>query len=159
PGTSSRCSTTSTRPRESRVEPRGRTRGEQRASRRTMTLVMRETATIVIGAGQAALSLSRRLSAARHDHVLLERGRVGDAWLQRWDSLHLLTPNWLNRLDGAPSHEVEHGFLKASDFAGYLRRYARSFGAPVHERTTVERVGRYGDGYVVETDHGAWRAG
>jgi len=124
-----------------------------------MTVVMRETATIVIGAGQAALSLSRRLSAARHDHVLLERGRVGDAWLHRWDSLHLLTPNWLNRLDGAPAHVAEHGFLKASEFAEYLRRYARSFGAAVQERTTVERVGRYGDGYVVETDRGVWRAG
>jgi putative flavoprotein involved in K+ transport len=124
-----------------------------------MTLVMREAATIVIGAGQAALSLSRRLSAARHDHVLLERGRVGDAWLHRWDSLHLLTPNWLNRLDGGPAHAAEHGFLKASDFAEYLRSYARSFHAPVQERTAVERVARYGDGYVIETDRGPWRAG
>jgi putative flavoprotein involved in K+ transport len=124
-----------------------------------MLVMRRETATIVIGAGQAALSLSRQLAAARHDHVLLERGRVGEAWLRRWDSLHLLTPNWLNRLDGAPAHAAEHGFLKAGDFTKYLQRYARSFGAPVYEHTTVERVSRLADGFLVETDGDSWRAG
>ena len=55
--------------------------------------------TVIIGAGQAGLALSRLLTDARHDHVVLERGRVGERWRsERWDSLALLTPNWANRL-------------------------------------------------------------
>ena len=58
--------------------------------------------TVIIGAGQAGLALSRHLTAAGHEHVVLERGRVGERWRsERWDSLRLLTPNWLNRLPGA----------------------------------------------------------
>jgi putative flavoprotein involved in K+ transport len=119
---------------------------------------MRKTDTIIIGAGQAALSLSFYLTQVRHDHVLLERGRVGEAWLNRWDSLSLLTPNWMNRLHGGKSHADEDGFLKGSDFATYLRRYSRSFGSPAYEHSTVERVAPKGDGFMVETDAGTWFA-
>jgi putative flavoprotein involved in K+ transport len=123
-----------------------------------MTSVMRETETIIVGAGQAALSLSRYLTWARQRHVLLERGRVGEAWLSRWDSLRLLTPNWLNQLHGAHAHDDVHGFLGAHEFVDYMRRYARSFRAPVHERTTVLSVSRAERRFRVETDRGAWLA-
>ena len=57
--------------------------------------------TVVIGAGHAGLAVSRLLTAAGRDHVVLERGRVGERWrTERWDSLHLLTPNWMTRLPG-----------------------------------------------------------
>ena len=41
---------------------------------------MRRTQTIVIGGGQAGLAMSRCLTDARVDHVVLERGRVGERW-------------------------------------------------------------------------------
>ena len=59
-----------------------------------------EIDTVVVGAGQAGLALSHHLSRAGHEHVLLERGRVGQRWHERWDSLTLLSPNWMNRLPG-----------------------------------------------------------
>ena len=68
---------------------------------------MTNVETLVIGAGQAGLALSRLLAEAGRDHVVLERGRVGERWhSERWDSLALLTPNWANRLpfDDAPAH-------------------------------------------------------
>jgi hypothetical protein len=35
------------------------------------------------------------------EHVVLDRGRVAERWSSyRWESLRLLTPNWLSRLPG-----------------------------------------------------------
>ena len=57
--------------------------------------------TVVVGAGHAGLAVSALLSTAGHEHVVLERGRVAERWrTERWDSLHLLTPNWMTRLPG-----------------------------------------------------------
>ena len=57
--------------------------------------------TLVIGAGQAGLAMSRCLTDAGLDHVVLERGRIAERWRsERWDSLRLLTPNWVTRLPG-----------------------------------------------------------
>ena len=57
--------------------------------------------TVVIGAGHAGLAVSRLLTDAGRDHVVLDRGRVGERWrTERWDSLHLLTPSWMTRLPG-----------------------------------------------------------
>ena len=58
--------------------------------------------TVIVGGGQAGLALSRALSEAGCEHVVLERGRVAERWRsERWDSFRLLTPNWMTRLSGA----------------------------------------------------------
>ena len=52
-----------------------------------------KTGTVIVGGGQAGLSLSAYLTSRNHPHVVLERGRVGERWRsERWDSLHMLTP-------------------------------------------------------------------
>jgi putative flavoprotein involved in K+ transport len=115
--------------------------------------------TVIIGAGQAGLALSRLLTSAGHDHVVLERGRVGERWRsERWDSLALLTPNWANRLPCDDEPDDPDAYPSRSEFVARLDRYARSFGAPVREGTTVTAVERSGSGFVVRTDRGEWRA-
>jgi cation diffusion facilitator CzcD-associated flavoprotein CzcO len=62
------------------------------------------TTTVIIGAGQAGLAMSRCLTERSIDHVLLERGEVANSWRSgRWDSLRLLTPNWQSRVTPVPS--------------------------------------------------------
>ena len=98
--------------------------------------------TVVIGAGHAGLAVSRLLSAAGHEHVVLERGRVGERWRsERWDSLHLLTPNWMTRLPGFSYRGPDpDGYLAADAFADHLDRYAASFDAPASPvRTAAAR--------------------
>jgi putative flavoprotein involved in K+ transport len=120
---------------------------------------MRSTDTLVIGAGQAGLSLSRHLTHAGHRHDVLERGRVGERWRsERWDSLRLLTPNWLNRLDGGAAHDDRDGFLARDDFVRYLGRYRASFAAPVHEHVTVTSVEQADSEFRIGTEAGSWRA-
>jgi putative flavoprotein involved in K+ transport len=120
---------------------------------------MRRTDTLVIGGGQAGLSLSRYLAGASHRHAVLERGRIGERWRsERWDSLTLLTPNWLNRLDGGTAHADPDGFLGKDDFVRYLRAYGESFAAPVHEHVDVTSVEQAAGGFHVRTGGGAWRA-
>ncbi|MGI9612839.1 MAG: NAD(P)-binding domain-containing protein, partial [Acidimicrobiales bacterium] len=93
---------------------------------------MRTTVTI-IGAGQAGLAMSRCLTDRSIDHVILERGTVANAWrTERWDSLQLLTPNWLTRL---PSFRYDgtdpDGYMNAAQVASFLDGYRASFDAPV----------------------------
>jgi putative flavoprotein involved in K+ transport len=121
--------------------------------------MMRRTQTVIVGGGQAGLALSHHLTVADHDHVVLERGRIGERWhSERWDSLVLLTPNWLNELPGAGEHDEEDGFLGREGFVEYLNAYAGSFGAPVEEGVTVLAVEQSGNGVRIETDLGTWLA-
>ncbi len=117
--------------------------------------------TLIIGAGQAGLAMSRCLTDAGVDHVVIERGRLAERWRsERWDSLRLLSPNWATRLPGwSYQGEDPAGYMTAGELAGYLQRYAISFDAPVHEHTVVSNVRRADDGFVVATDTGTWRAG
>ena len=56
---------------------------------------------VIIGAGQAGLSVGYHLARRGIRFVILERtARVGDVWRNRWDSLRLFTPAKLDGLDG-----------------------------------------------------------
>lgn len=121
---------------------------------------MPTTETVIIGAGQAGLAASRCLADRGADHVVLERGRIGQRWRsETWDALHLLTPNWMNALPGRLYEgEDPDGFISATAFAGELADYARSFGSPVEEGTRVAAVERRSDRFHVVTDQAVWTA-
>ncbi len=117
---------------------------------------MSATSVVIIGAGQAGLAMSRALSELAIDHLVLERGSIGQSWkAQRWDSLRLLTPNWANRLPGQAYDPADsHGFMAAKTFAGQLDDYAQCIGAPVQVNTHVHRVSADTQAIRVETDTG-----
>ena len=120
---------------------------------------MQSIHTVVIGAGQAGLALSRSLTERGIEHVLVERGRVAQRWSERWDSLRLLSPNWMTRLPGWQYDGSDpDGFMKRDEVIAFLRRYARSFDAPVEEETEVLSVSRWGEAWRVATDRGTWMA-
>ena len=121
---------------------------------------MQRTDTIIVGAGQAGLAVSNLLTHAGRDHVLLERGRVGERWRsERWESLQLLTPNWMTRLPGWEyDGDDPDGYLSAGQVADLVAAYAVESGAPVVTGTTVTSVRPGREGFEVETDRGRWRA-
>jgi putative flavoprotein involved in K+ transport len=121
---------------------------------------MDTTDAIVIGAGQAGLAMSQCLSERSIEHVVLERGRRAERWRsERWDSLRLLTPNWMTRLPGWEYRGTDPGgFMTAAEFATHLDRYADATSAPVHEEQAVEALTFDGDTYHLATDTSTWRA-
>ncbi len=120
---------------------------------------MRCTTTIIIGAGQAGLAMSRHLAALSVEHVILERGQVANSWRkERWDSLRLLTPNWQSRLPGfAYTGSDPDGYRTMPETIDFLSDYATSFNAPVECETEVLSVSPHVDGYIVKTSEGDWR--
>ena len=121
---------------------------------------MPTTDTVVIGAGHAGLAVSHLLTGAGRDHVVLDRGQVAERWRsERWDSLHLLTPNWMTRLPGWDYRGRDsEGYMAARELVAHLERYAESFAAPVRSGTTVLSVTAGGGGYQVVTDQETWHA-
>ena len=120
---------------------------------------MQSTSTVIIGAGQAGLALSRSLTLAGHDHVVLERGRLGERWRsERWPSMRLLTPNRLNGLPGAEPLGSPDESVDAAAYAAHLERYAVAKGAPVVEHAEVQHVARAGARFEVDSEAGRWIA-
>ena len=114
---------------------------------------------VVIGAGHSGLAMSRCLTARSINHVVLERGEVANTWRrERWDSLRLLTPNWMSRLPGyAYTGDDPDGYMSMQEVIGFISGYAAFSSAPVKTGTTVTSVEPRLDGYRVIADRGEWR--
>lgn len=122
---------------------------------------MRESMDVVIiGAGQAGLSLSHELAHAGIDHVVLERGRVGEAWRRRWDNFCLVIPNWTVQLPGgAYRGDDPDGFMPKDEIVAHLAGYAHSFRAPVREGVDVSGLAADDrGGFLVSASPGEIRA-
>src|SRR5690348_8656966 len=89
---------------------------------------------IVVGGGQAGLAISQQLVERELDHVVLERGLIGDSWrTRRWDGFHMVSPNWANTLPGQPPVGRYDEFATATQFADAMAGYAGHLGLPVRE--------------------------
>jgi putative flavoprotein involved in K+ transport len=120
----------------------------------------RSVQTVIVGGGQAGLALSHELQLAGREHVVLERGRTVERWRsERWDSLTLLSPNWMTRLPGQHYDGADpDGFMARDDVVRFFERYATGSGAPVHQGVCVSSVEPLdAGGYAVQTDRGTWR--
>src|ERR1700728_3318375 len=117
-----------------------------------------QTSVVVVGAGPGGLAMSHHLTGAGVDHVLIERGEVAHSWrTERWDSLRLLTPNWMNALPGTRYEgDDPDGYMTAAETVTTLEAYSSSFEA-LHIGVEVEAACRTGDGFEVRTTRGTWR--
>jgi putative flavoprotein involved in K+ transport len=116
---------------------------------------------LVIGGGQAGLSISYYLKQEGIDHLVLEKNRIGHAWRsERWDTFCLVTPNWQCTLPGFPYNgDDPYGFMKKDEIVSYIDQFAASFEPPVEEGVAVTGLHRNSDGvYVVQTSKGVYTA-
>ena len=112
---------------------------------------------VIVGGGQAGLSMSYYLKHAGIDHVVFEKHSAMHAWRDhRWDNFSLVTPNWQCQL---PGHHYRggdpHGFMRKDEINEYLAGFQRSVGAPLREGVAVLRVVPLaGGGFGVRTSEG-----
>lgn len=117
---------------------------------------------VIVGGGQAGLSLSHCLQQRGIDHLVIEKRSLVHTWrTQRWDSFCLVTPNWQCQLPGwGYTGGDPHGFMVKDQINEWLAGFVEHVKAPAVEGVTVERVSRDGERgrFSVQTDAGLYTA-
>lgn len=109
--------------------------------------------TIIIGGGQAGLSVGYGLAKRGKSFLILDANkRIGDSWRQRWDSLKLFTPAYLDNLDGLRFPGKQHRFISKDEMADYLEAYAAHFKLSVKTGMRVDKLSKQGNNFVVSAD-------
>jgi putative flavoprotein involved in K+ transport len=115
--------------------------------------------TVVIGGGQAGLSVGHHLARRGRPFLILDANqRVGDAWRNRWDSLCVFTPARYNGLAGLPFPAPAHSFPTKDQVADYLEAYADQLQLPVRTGVRVDRLSRDDGRFVVAVGDRSWEA-
>jgi putative flavoprotein involved in K+ transport len=106
--------------------------------------------TIVIGGGQAGLSIGYQLAKRGISFQILDANeRIGDAWRNRWDSLRLFTSARYNGLAGMAFPAPAHSFPTKDQMANYLEAYAARVDLPVRTGIKVDGLSRKGNRYLI----------
>lgn len=115
--------------------------------------------TIVIGAGQAGLSIGYYLKQNSDKFIILDKGQeVGDSWRNRYDSLVLFTPRMYNSLPGLVFEGETHGFPSKFEVVNYLKRYTTTFNLPINLETEVVKVSKIKNVFYVKTNQGVFKS-
>lgn len=120
---------------------------------------------VVIGAGQAGLSVAWHLAQRGHAPVRQylvfdQEAAAGGAWQHRWPSLTLSTINRLHDLPGLAFQDAlglrsDTEQVRARDAVPrYFAEYERRFALPVYRPLVVSRVERHDTGFLLTTDRG-----
>lgn len=117
--------------------------------------------TLIIGGGQAGLATSYHLRQLGREHRVLERGDIpAPVWRDdRWDSFTLVTPNSDFCLPGASyGHEAPGDFMPRQQIIASFADYVQRHDLPLQTSTEVHSVEADGDGFLVRSSAGDYRA-
>jgi putative flavoprotein involved in K+ transport len=121
---------------------------------------MEQFEAVVVGGGQAGLAASHALGLRGVEHVVLERGRIGQTWRDRWDTFCLVSPNWSVQLPDRPyDGDDPDGYMPRDEIVAYLEQYQAAFALPVREGVSAVSIESGGDGFRLRTTAGELQAG
>ena len=105
--------------------------------------------TLIIGGGQAGLSVGYRLAERGLPFLIVDANRrIGDAWRHRWDSLRLFSPARQDGLSGLTFPGRGDAYPTKDEMADYLESYAECFQLPVRTGIRVDGLSKLGDRFV-----------
>ena len=114
--------------------------------------------TLIVGGGQAGLTMSHMLSQRECPHLVLERSRIAERWRsERWDGLRFQFPNWSVSLPDFPfPHADPDGFATSAEIVDYLDAYARTVKPPIRCGVAVTRLSgdETGKRFIITTSAG-----
>src|SRR5713226_10226046 len=123
---------------------------------------LEQVQTLIIGGGQAGLTMSHRLKQRGLKHVVIERHRIAERWRsERWDGLRFQFPNWSVRLPDFPfPHSDPDGFATSREIVDFIGAYADFIAAPIRCGVAVTALRRRdgGSGLIAETSDGSIEA-
>ena len=106
-----------------------------------------DTPILIIGAGMAGLCVSYFLTKKKIEHIILEKGSVGNSWInERWDNFYLVNPNWAMKIPEFDIHsnnfkfESPDGFLNKQEVINYIESFAKFIGPKIYENEKAEKV-------------------
>ena len=111
--------------------------------------------TVIVGAGQAGLSVGYHLKKQGRSFVILDGSeRIGDSWRKRWDSLRLYSPAFRDALPGMAFPAPKSAYPTKDEMGDYLEAYAKRFELPVHNGAVVDTLTKENDRYSAATTDG-----
>lgn len=114
---------------------------------------------VVIGAGQAGLSMGYYLKQTSLSFIILDKNEmVGDVWRKRYDSLVLFTPRSYSSLPGLAIEGDPLGFPTKDEIADYLEHYAHTFDLPIQFNCQVQRLQKDNNIFNISTNESTIKA-
>ena len=134
--------------------------------------------TIIVGGGAAGIGVGVALKdAGIENYLILERHQIGASFMAWPEETRFLTPsfptNSMGMLDlnsvsigTSPAFSLQAEHPTGKDFASHLRQVAQIVDLPIRENTSVLRITKIGDEFLIDTQddtlrarHVVWAAG
>lgn len=114
---------------------------------------------IIVGAGQAGLSMAYYLKKQNRDFLVVDaNSEAGAPWLKRWDSLKLFTPSEFNNLPGLPFPHKKGHYASKYEVADYLKLYVATYNIPITFNEKITALNKEGDHFVLSSKNRTFKA-
>ncbi len=114
--------------------------------------------TIIIGGGQAGLSVAYFFRRYNIDYLILDNQQAaGGSWLSTWDSLTLFSPVQYSSLSGWMMPKSKNEYPGKDEFVAYLKAYEERYNLPIERPIQVTSVIKEDDLFILETSGGIYK--
>lgn len=113
---------------------------------------------IIIGAGLSGICVSDELHSQGINHLIIEKGQVGNSWRNMPDFLTLISPWYCNKPRADKKNYSPTYKMPALEYANQLSRFVKERSLPIKEGVTVFGIQKKDEKFVIKTSDGEYIA-